>query len=85
MAEEANVVSFFDRYCFDIRPGQQSKIWPEDPLAKLRENPYGMLAFADWEKVDRMARSLAVAQDDPRQQVAAVEACLYRLLDASTR
>ena len=41
-----------------------------------------MLAFAGWEKVDRMARSLGVAQDDPRRQVAAVEACLYQRLDA---
>ena len=41
-----------------------------------------MLAFANWEKVDRMARSLGVADDDPRRRVAAVEARLYRRLDA---
>jgi exodeoxyribonuclease V alpha subunit len=40
-----------------------------------------MLAFAGWEKVDRMARVLGVTHDDPRRQVAAVEACLYKRLD----
>ena len=83
VAEEAGVVSFLDDHGFDIRLANKvRKIWPEDALTKLRENPYRMLAFAGWEKVDRMARSLGVALDDPRRQVAAVEACLYRRLDA---
>jgi exodeoxyribonuclease V alpha subunit len=54
------------------------KVWPSDTLAKLRENPYRMLVFAAWEKVDRMAHSLGLADDDPRRQIAAVETCLYR-------
>ena len=83
VAEEAGIVSFLDHHGFDIRLANKvRKIWPEETVAKLRGNPYRMLAFADWEKVDRMARSLGVAQDDPRRQVAAVEACLYRRLDA---
>jgi len=41
-----------------------------------------MVAFAGWEKVDRLARALGVTHDDPRRQVAAVEACLYKRLDA---
>ena len=83
VAEEASVVSFLDDHGFDIRLANRvRKIWPEEALTKLRENPYRMLAFADWEKVDRMSRSLGVALDDPRRQVAAVEAYLYRRLDA---
>jgi exodeoxyribonuclease V alpha subunit len=83
VAEEASVVSFLDHHGFDIRLANKiRKIWPEETVAKLRPNPYRMLAFANWEKVDQMARSLGVAQDDPRRQVAAVEACLYRRLDA---
>jgi len=83
VAEEASFVSFLDEHGFDIRLANRvRKIWPEEALTKLRENPYRMLAFADWEKVDRMSRSLGVAQDDPRRQVAAVEAYLYRRLDA---
>ena len=83
VSEEAGIVSFLDHHGFDIHLANKiRKVWPGETLAKLRENPYRMLAFADWEKVDRMARSLGVADDDPRRQVAAVEACLYRRLDA---
>ena len=83
VTEEASVVSFLDQHGFDIRLANKvRRIWPKDALAKLRENPYRMLAFADWEKVDRAARSLGVTQLDPRRQIAAVEAYLYRRLDA---
>jgi exodeoxyribonuclease V alpha subunit len=83
VAEEASVISFLDHHGFDTRLANKVRtIWPEEPLAKLEENPYRLLAFAGWEKVDRIARSLGVAEDDPCRQVAAVEACLYRRLDA---
>ena len=66
VAEEASVVSFLDDHGFDIRLANKvRKIWPEEALTKLRENPYRMLAFADWEKVDRMSRSLGVAPGRP--------------------
>ena len=62
VSEEAGIVSFLDDHGFDARLANKvRKIWPRDALAKLRENPYRMLAFAGWEKVDRMARSLGVA------------------------
>ena len=78
VSEEAAIISFLDDHGFDARLADKvRKIWPGDAVTKLTENPYRMLAFAGWEKVDRMARSLGVPQDDPRRQVAAVEACLY--------
>ena len=83
VSEEAAVISFLDHHGFDARLADKvRKVWPRDTLTKLEANPYRMLAFAGWEKVDRMARSLGVPQNDPRRQVAAVEACLYRRLDA---
>ena len=83
VSEESGVISFLERHGFDIHLANKvHRIWPEAPLAKPQENPYRMLAFAAWEHVDRTARSLGVAQDDPRRQVAAVEACLYRRFDA---
>jgi exodeoxyribonuclease V alpha subunit len=83
VAEEASVILFLDQHGFDTRLANKvRRIWPEEALAKLQENPYRLLVFAGWEKVDRVARSLGVTQDDPRRQVAAVEACLYRRLDA---
>ena len=81
--DEANVVAFLDQHGFDLRLANKVRaVWPEDTIAKLRDNPYRMLAFANWDKVDRAARSLGVIDDDPRRRVAAVEAFLYRRLDA---
>ena len=83
VSEEAGVVSFLDQHGFDLHLANRiRKVWPRDTLAKLRGNPYRMLAFAAWEKVDRMAHTLGLTDDDPRRQIAAVEACLYRRLDA---
>jgi exodeoxyribonuclease V alpha subunit len=83
VSEEAGIIAFLDHHGFDLHLANKIRtVWPRDTLAKLRENPYRMLAFASWEKVDRMARSLGVADDDPRRRIAAVEACLYRRLDA---
>jgi exodeoxyribonuclease V alpha subunit len=83
VSEEAGVVSFLDQHGFDLHLANKiRKVWPHDTLAKLRENPYRMLALEAWEKVDRMAHTLGLTDDDPRRQIAAVEACLYRRLDA---
>ena len=83
VSDEAGIVAFLDHHGFDLDLANKiRKVWPRDTLAKLRENPYRMLTFSAWEKVDRMARSLGVADDDPRRRTAAVEACLYRRLDA---
>ena len=83
VSEEAEIISFLDVHGFEAHlAGKVRKIWRGDALTKLKENPYRMLAFAGWEKVDRMARALGVPHDDPRRQVAAVEACLYKRLDA---
>ncbi len=83
VSEEAAIVSFLNDHGFDARLADKvRKIWRGDAVTKLTENPYRMLAFAGWEKVDRMAHSLGVGQDDPRRQVAAVEACLYQRLNA---
>ena len=80
--EEAAIVAFLDDHGFDARLADKvRKIWAGDVLTKLKENPYRMLALASWQKVDRRARALGVTQDDPRRQVAAVEACLYKRLD----
>ncbi len=82
VSKEAGIISFLDAHGFEARLADKvRKIWRGDALTKLKENPYRMLAFAGWEKVDQMARALGVTHDDPRRQVAAVEACLYKRLD----
>jgi len=81
--DEANVIAFLDQHGFDLRLANKlGAVWPEGTIAKLHDNPYRMLAFANWERVDRVARLLGVTEDDPRSHVAAVEAFLYRRLDA---
>jgi len=81
--DEANVIAFLDQHGFDLRLANKLRaVWPEGTIAKLHDNPYRMLAFADWERVDRVARLLGVTEDDPRRHVAAVEAFLYHRLDA---
>jgi len=83
VTEEAGIISFLDVHGFDARLADKiRKVWRGEALTKLQENPYRMLAFAGWEKVDRAAGALGVTDDDPRRQVAAVEACLYKRLDA---
>ena len=82
VSEEADIISFLDAHGFEARLAEKvRKIWHGEALTKLKENPYRMLAFAGWEKVDRMSRALGVTPGDPRRQVAAVEACLYQRLD----
>lgn len=77
------VFQFLARHNFDMRLANKvRRVWPVDPVKKIRENPYRMLAFAGWRKVDDVARALGVSENDPRRQVAAVEAGLYRRLDA---
>ncbi len=81
--DEANVIAFLDQHGFDLRLANKLRaVWPEGTIAKLHDNPYRMLAFANWERVDRVARLLGVTEDDPRRHVAAVEAFLYHRLDA---
>jgi len=46
----------------------------------LQQNPYFLLAFAGWTKVDSAALKLGVALDDDRRLVGAVEAALYERL-----
>lgn len=77
------VFQFLTRYNFDVRLANRvRRVWPVDPVKKIQENPYRMLAFAEWKRVDAVATALGVSGDDPRRQVAAVEASLYRRLDA---
>jgi ribosomal protein S18 acetylase RimI-like enzyme len=65
VSEEAAIVAFLDHHGFDLHLANKIRtVWPHGTLAKLLENPYRMLAFAAWEKVDRMARSLGLADDD---------------------
>lgn len=59
-----------------------ARCWGHDGLAAIQDNPYLLTAFLPWSVVDRLARALGVPIEDQRRAVAAVEAVLYRRLDA---
>jgi exodeoxyribonuclease V alpha subunit len=82
VAPEGEVVRFLAHHGFDQRLANKvRRVWGEETIRKLQENPFRMMAFADFRKVDVMARSLGVKGDDPRRQVAAAEGYMYRRLD----
>lgn len=78
----ADAVVFLDGVGIDDRLARKAvDLWGDAAVAKLRENPYCLLTICPWTQVDRVARSLGVAPDDPRRQVAVIEAALYDRLD----
>lgn len=65
-----------------------ARAWGPKGIEAVRGNPYLLLAIADWKAVDTIARATGVAADDPRRDVAAVEAVLLGeacLASGSTR
>lgn len=84
--EEAETIDFLDAHGFDWRMASTlRRVWGSRALEVLTRNPYHLLAFASWQRVDAAARKLGVATDDERRLVGAVEACLYdRLLAGHT-
>jgi exodeoxyribonuclease V alpha subunit len=78
---EAENIDFLDAHGFDwALAGTLQRAWGDKVLDVLRKNPYHLLAFAGWKRVDSAASKLGVARDDPRRLVGAVEACLYERL-----
>ncbi|MCA2431205.1 AAA family ATPase [Rhizobium leguminosarum] len=53
------------------------------PIWHLQRDPYRMLAFADWQSVDRAADSMGIGIDDKRRLVGAIEAALIKRLHAN--
>lgn len=79
---EGDVVVWLGEHGFPAHLAKKIvKLWGADAAAKLREQPYLMMALADWAVVDAAGRRIGIAPDDPRRLVAAVEAVLYARLD----
>jgi len=84
--DEGAVITFLDRYGFDIRLAKiLRQVWGSQVIEMLELNPYYMLAFSSWKVTDSAARKLGVTCHDERRFVGAVEATLYeRLQEAHT-
>lgn len=79
---EGDVVVWLDENGFDARLAKKVvTLWGDQAAAKLRKQPYTMMALADWPAVDAAGRRLGILPDDPVRLVAAVEAVLYERLD----
>lgn len=83
-AEEASTVMFLEQYGVDARlAGKILRYWPKDAASKLKENPYRLLALAEWPDVDRLALSVGIDVADERRLIAAAEASIYSRLDTA--
>lgn len=79
---EVELIAFLDRHDISISFAETiRRLWRDNTIAKLQENPYRLLALTGWERADRLARSMGIGIDDPRRIAAAVEAALYRRLE----
>lgn len=75
---EPQLIAWFERN--GVPPHIASKAlacYGADTLRLLTDDPYRLLAFAGWKTIDPVARAAGIAPDDPRRQVAAVEAALH--------
>lgn len=85
-AQEAELVDWLDVKGIAQTVGVRAAIriarcWGGEGVEALKENPYLLTAFLPWKTVETVAKALAIAPDDPRRAVAAVEAVLYAHLD----
>lgn len=77
-----DVIVWLDEHRFEPRLAKKIiRLWGAEAAAKLRDQPYAMMALADWPVVDAAGRRMGIAAGDPRRLVAAVEAVLYARVD----
>lgn len=81
---ETEVIVFLDAYGFHWSlVTKMLRVWGVCARAMLEVNPYHLLAFASWPRVDGAAIKLGLARDDNRRLVGAVESALYDRLEQS--
>lgn len=79
---EGDVVVWLGENGFDGRLAHKIvALWGVEAPLRLRENPWLMMAVADFEKVDAVAHRLGLPLDAEDRSIAAVEAAFYRRLD----
>jgi hypothetical protein len=81
---EGDIVVWLAENGFDGRLARKVlAIWGADAPARLRNDPWMMLAVSDFATVDAATRRLGLPVDAEARRFAAVEAVLYRRLDES--
>ncbi len=75
---ESDVVVWLAEHGFDRRLAKRVlALWGVDAPRRLRENPYLLMALAEWGAVDAAARRLGMDRRGSARLVASVEAALY--------
>lgn len=78
---ESAMIEFLDAHGLDWRLATTlNNVWGSRALDLLRNNPYHLLAFASWSRVDAIGTKLGLATDDERRLIGAVESLLYERL-----
>jgi exodeoxyribonuclease V alpha subunit len=78
---EAQVTRWLEEQSFPVRLATKViRLWGTEAPAKIQENPYRLLAVAEWDQVDAVALDLGVHPEAPIRWVAAVEAVCYRAM-----
>lgn len=81
---ESKVVAWLTKLNLDYRTsGTIMRIWGQRALKLLKEDPYRMLIFMGWARVDKAAQQMGVEKDDRRRLIGAVESALYSRVDRS--
>lgn len=76
--EEIKIVNWLDE--IEAPPRLASDIlqfWGKAAIKVLKKDPYKLLPFLNWEKVDTIAAKIGIPQNDPRRILGAMECICY--------
>lgn len=80
-AAEAELAMYLDALGIDERLGKKVVgAWGQLGAEKLRENPYLLVSWVPWDKVDLIGRRIEIPSEDPQRLCAACEHVLYSRL-----
>ncbi|UOA23020.1 ATP-dependent RecD-like DNA helicase [Sulfitobacter pontiacus] len=80
-AAEAELAMYLDALGIDERLGKKVVgAWGQLGAGKLRKNPYLLISWVPWDKVDLIGRRIGIPSEDPQRLCAACEYVLYSRL-----
>lgn len=80
-AAAAELSMYLDALLVDKWIGKKvMRAWGKLGAQKLKDNPYLLISWLDWEKVDLIGQRIGKLESDPDRLTAAVEAVLYKRL-----
>jgi exodeoxyribonuclease V alpha subunit len=81
---EAELVQWLDSYKIDTSIGNKIwRVWQNNAIDKINENPYRLLAFLSWKDVDSFAIALGCDPLNDVRLCAIVEQCMYVELESN--